>query len=397
MEDSPEPEYVITLIHGTFARNAPWVHNPASFLRRQLAEQLAPATVAFDPFVWSGKNSHLARLRGALALRRFLRDQARRFPRAQRVLVAHSHGGNVAAYALRDAATTGRVARVVCMGTPFIGCTPAHLPTVARERRRLLTFGLVLMALPLLMTREWFRGWPAVGAVAGAYVAARLAGWWLFSPTGPVVRRWKHLQCRLVRRLAAPDPIRVPFLCAVTQRDEARAVLTAVGLVARLTRRVMWVVRWGAVSLFALLLVGGSVAIYANRTTIGNSLESLLLTGFLVAMGLLALAGLLFVFVAVRAVGPAISSFVSWVVRGAGYGGGIGPGAFSLMTTEQALRPGGAADVTEEMFNLRDTFRDWFRLQHSRLYESECVLGTVSTWIRSRAPVPPGGAARAAE
>ena len=42
-------------------------------------------------------------------------------------IVAHSHGGNVALYALRDVALRRKIDGVVTLGTPFIHCRPRPL------------------------------------------------------------------------------------------------------------------------------------------------------------------------------------------------------------------------------------------------------------------------------
>ena len=101
-----------------------------------MAERLAPATVAFAPFVWSGRNTHTARIAGGLALRRALRERVRQFPAARHLLIAHSHGGNVAVYGLRGFTGAERVSGLVCLGTPFIRCEPHDLAEVAAAWRR---------------------------------------------------------------------------------------------------------------------------------------------------------------------------------------------------------------------------------------------------------------------
>ncbi len=115
------PDYMITLIHGTFARNAAWTRD-GSLLRKAIADRLAPATVEFASFHWSGGNSHRDRIRGGLALRRFLREQVKAYPDSRRFLIAHSHGGNVALYGLRRLRPRLTVKGVACLGTPFIHC-----------------------------------------------------------------------------------------------------------------------------------------------------------------------------------------------------------------------------------------------------------------------------------
>ncbi len=126
---------VITLVHG----NRPKANgrlSPGSFLRRQLEERLAgppkgghyegPAEgghyedVTFREFAWTGTNSHTARIEAGHYLALFIRDGHALHPDAQHVIVAHSHGGNVALYAMRDPDAREIVSGIVTLGTPFI-------------------------------------------------------------------------------------------------------------------------------------------------------------------------------------------------------------------------------------------------------------------------------------
>ncbi len=110
----------VTLVHGTFARHAKWVR-PSGALATAL--RAVPGT-RVQALCWSGRNTQSARFRGARALHDHLVGLTERFPDAAHVVVAHSHGGNVALYALRDedGADDPRLGdvHVVTMSTPFI-------------------------------------------------------------------------------------------------------------------------------------------------------------------------------------------------------------------------------------------------------------------------------------
>lgn len=71
-------------------------------------------------FRWSGGNTHRARLHAAAALQRHILALAARYPNDDQFLVAHSHGGNVCLYALRDSCVRECVSGVVTLSTPFI-------------------------------------------------------------------------------------------------------------------------------------------------------------------------------------------------------------------------------------------------------------------------------------
>jgi hypothetical protein len=129
-------ELVITLVHGTWGRgiiwpsgDAPWTTD-ASTLCRSLRERLGPDTV-FRRFRWSGSNSHSARLKASHELRDFLQEGLKVQPDATHIVVAHSHGGNVALMALGDANLRERFAGVACLATPFIAARDRNLGRVS--------------------------------------------------------------------------------------------------------------------------------------------------------------------------------------------------------------------------------------------------------------------------
>jgi hypothetical protein len=109
---------VITLVHGTFARDALWTR-PDSALSTALQQVGCHVT----RFAWSGRNSHRARSRAAGDLAEHLQQQLTEHPRARHWVIAHSHGGNVALHAADQLRTAwGRGARVttVALATPFL-------------------------------------------------------------------------------------------------------------------------------------------------------------------------------------------------------------------------------------------------------------------------------------
>lgn len=71
-------------------------------------------------FDWSGANSLLARRNAAAELRRTLEAARAEHPRDVRLVIAHSHGGNVAVEALGSPEASGLARGVVTLGTPFL-------------------------------------------------------------------------------------------------------------------------------------------------------------------------------------------------------------------------------------------------------------------------------------
>lgn len=116
-----QPVNVITFIHGTagFLRlREPneWC-DTGSPLRETLQDKFP--TAKFEVFSWSGENNHIDRQKAAVALRAQLHEQVRENPYATQVLIAHSHGGNIALNALSDRFLQTKVRTVFCLSTPF--------------------------------------------------------------------------------------------------------------------------------------------------------------------------------------------------------------------------------------------------------------------------------------
>jgi hypothetical protein len=68
---------------------------------------------------WSGSNSHRGRIQAAKDLAAHIDLVAAKHPGVPHFIIGHSHGGNVALYALRYATKTDPVLGVCCLSTPF--------------------------------------------------------------------------------------------------------------------------------------------------------------------------------------------------------------------------------------------------------------------------------------
>jgi hypothetical protein len=229
---------LVTLVHGTFSPAAAWVRS-GSFFRNETTRLLGDQ-VDFEVFRWSGRNSHGARVRAGAALRQQLLLALQRHPSSRHIVIAHSHGGNVARYALRDPSLRRRVAGLVCLATPFVICDP-------REDCGLAGLLIVLLCgLPFLL----YAGALAVvfrseidspiqyAAVAllflmlGFFVVARMIGLErTLAPLGPVFRavaNWNDRRlARLLERLSVAR-LSIPTLCVRASGDEASWALERV-------------------------------------------------------------------------------------------------------------------------------------------------------------------------
>lgn len=137
--------------------------------------------VRFERVLWSGSNTFDARLEGAARLMRHLREARERFPDAKHVVVAHSHGGTVAAMALARETDRGTpVAEgLLTLGTPFVRLVMRQ----QRSRPSLLAvliggtlpvFSLCIapiLSVSLLLRGETWR-WLALALVVSAVIGA---------------------------------------------------------------------------------------------------------------------------------------------------------------------------------------------------------------------------------
>jgi hypothetical protein len=273
---------VIFLVHGTFAPNAPWL-GEHSLLRTVVQRHFPSQTTKFNPFTWSGKNTHSARLQAAADLRAGLLESLRANSNARHFLICHSHGGNVALYAMHDLAEASRISGIVCMGTPFITCKPCSIDPTVWALCALLGIALLLLVFFLLgirfgdgslatsiiiavvsvvLTVGWLLGsrlvafilWliavytlaefmhPAQGSMGivrtililflatllvGVGAAIGRAGFKVLPVLGELA---KKRQAKIIARLNPPCDYQLPVLCLAVRLDEARVLLNSMAL-----------------------------------------------------------------------------------------------------------------------------------------------------------------------
>jgi len=230
--DARSVEYLVTLVHGTFATDAPWMRADST-LSKTLRERLG-AGLTLVPFNWSGRNSPTGRLAAADCLATRLARQVREHPHAKHYIVSHSHGGAVALRAAVKSGVLDKIAGVVCMATPFL---------VARERDLGRSRGDTYVGIILAAA---FAGPPILGAllaplpwsdtlrftVKGAVLLAVIMTVMLS------LLKWQAAAQRLLERLTFDpiDPRKV--LIVRTPADEASGFLVVGQFVSQVTVRV---------------------------------------------------------------------------------------------------------------------------------------------------------------
>jgi hypothetical protein len=170
-------ELLITLVHGTWGRGLfpnrrrkgrrPFWFEERSLFFRDLSEQLDDIPHKIKPLLWSGKNSIFERDKAARVLADYLSAEHIEHPQATQLIIAHSHGGNIALRALdhlqkRDASqlygAQGANPLIATLATPFIEVHQAnfgHRPFYIRLARMMVML-VLLLSLPVAVLFVFF-------------------------------------------------------------------------------------------------------------------------------------------------------------------------------------------------------------------------------------------------
>lgn len=194
---------MVTLLHGTWARNAPWTQT-GSPLRTCLEQAGYRVEVAN----WGAGISFAERSDGAFLLRRHLLEH----PEYEHVVIAHSHGGNVALRAIDGDDTL--IKGLICLNTPF-------LSVLGRNQQLLNNIGVIGLGSAGFMLygvclRDGF-GWPLFYCLLGLLTVPAV-----LTLLGMFVRKWvlKRGQGFSCKPLGA-----TPIYCLSTPDDEAYGAL----------------------------------------------------------------------------------------------------------------------------------------------------------------------------
>jgi hypothetical protein len=149
------PSLVFTLVHGTFARGAAWTKDQSA-VREALSRgsRTPPTFLAFE----CGYNTNKARIAAGRALAEHIRKASANYPGARHIVVAHSHGGNVALYALRD--TPKPHPELITLATPFIHGSPRAIENFLGFLERILLYviGVTILFLIALVIELLVQG-----------------------------------------------------------------------------------------------------------------------------------------------------------------------------------------------------------------------------------------------
>ncbi len=208
---------IITLVHGTWARHTRWVQDDSPLcqeLRTKFGDRLH-----LTRFPWSGWNQASARLSAAKRLRVHLQKLILDHPEAEHFIIAHSHGGNVAMYALQDDTLEARISGLVRSSTPFLH---VYSRKASRGGGETLRLGM-LNAWPFFLIALLIASGQVTNSAAPLVIGLlAILGCLLFI-------RWEAWCKRLAEQLQFPSMKHTRLLLLRATGDEASAALGGAG------------------------------------------------------------------------------------------------------------------------------------------------------------------------
>ena len=225
-------EIHITLVHGTFAREAAWVAPDSPLAKRLVSEGAAEGIrVHVHPYRWSGSLSFRARKTDAIGLHDHLVGLVNAHPHAAHCAAAHSHGGTILMQALgADVDLQGVMHRVLCISTPFLRLKARPFEEQGAIKRGISMLAYVVLVLAILSLRAAPMLEP-VFTSAPILAAAGLLALLLVMLRGAQVlvdkafERWKRASQRTFNMTTHPQLRRDQSLLMRTAADEAGFVL----------------------------------------------------------------------------------------------------------------------------------------------------------------------------
>jgi pimeloyl-ACP methyl ester carboxylesterase len=401
MATEGDNRYAFVLVHGTFAANAQW-SQPGSPLGNMLKAEFPGSTIA--AFNWSGENSHAARERTGREFHKALDALSREDGDRKIAIISHSHGGNVALYALGLASQElqQRIHRIIFLGTPFLKISPLaddalrSFASVVATLLIVLLHGTVLLgfAVPGIL----FAGYAHLLIFAQFYSTGlfllTLYRWFTRRKGEPDQRKlriklqnWifnslKHSQ-KQRQQWWAIKPLRHPSLVCAIAWDEAGLWLRTLDSIQRWSHRIgnthMRIVDFFkiyALSIAGLLILMQLVGLVIDTESIRWNIYMLFAYFMIIAIVSLPLS-------------IVIIALIRLLSRSHGFGYGW-EGAFGFLHTSIEAIEGPAADDPAQRFYYGfKPPESRFDLRHSVFYRDLSQWKPVVAWLREEPAAPP--------
>jgi predicted membrane channel-forming protein YqfA (hemolysin III family) len=330
---------IFVAVHGTWNKRAAWA-KPDSNLFKGLSEFWPQSGLC--RFVWSATNGIRHRLVAADVLSEVFKDLQRTYPSSPIVAIAHSHGGNVVAWASTRIRTP--LAAAVYLNTPFIQALPSSSTFNLLLRIVLAVVGLIVF-LPLARTvQDLFDERPDLDATR-FFVGLAVFGLGMIS-VQIIVPRWvKSNRDKLVE---ASNGARQSSreLAAFVVGDEPSSAFGAVYFLQWMWQKVFFALLW------LIFVLGAALSHYFP--VIGTRMEQL------------------FPYL----LGAIVTLYVAYLI--------LAVAAYGLIQALIALDAPVAATPspqgTADSLTIAWTHRDWLR--HSLVHDSPEAIEPIAGWLK---------------
>jgi hypothetical protein len=336
MSEIARHQLLITLLHGTWPRglfprlarfkkrvwelirrkpSGPpppfWFEEGSPFLAR-LSTELGGIPHRITPLLWSGKNSIFVRDETAHRLAEHLSAEHAEHRQATQLVIAHSHGGNIALRALhhlhqpdgsRLCDSDGANPLVVTLATPFIEVQHADFgdaPTLVRIAVfYAVWFPSFVLTKAFFPMDEFYTPLLIGGAVSLVFVGLL---WWYFFSKRATRRRENHVEIlRTVTRLGAIVSAQAQRVLIIRAIDDEASLTLALSTIAnffitRAIRYIRWIVFGPIGAILLSIIVGRYFVSWAQEDSLKqlNWYEDVIQVGFcsliLFLFGLLSVA-----------------------------------------------------------------------------------------------------------
>jgi hypothetical protein len=347
-------------------------------------------------------------MEAGVRLRASLWDAISEYPNARHVIIAHSHGGNVALYALKDHELRSRIAGVVALATPFLSTQLRRIDWIVRMAGvtlgfhtgywflflavMVLAYGMALIGLP--------RNSPdsildliasACGRVFVAYYLIRLGaalstrfGRWVIWKGRAWVRRQQRRALRCYPRLVYPG---LNLLNIQAPRDEARLLLRFFASVADIPLKLLF----HPISV-AASLIWSAVALTLWVAAISRQIESVPWWVWVMTVVYIANFSCFLVLIQLVLFAPVVTILQTFT---RGHVAGFGLERFAInavvrVRSEPEPRIRGAKVVNPDC-----DYSDWrksagrFDLRHSWAYKAPAPAAEIERFLGSLSPSTP--------
>lgn len=245
MPDVAREQLLITLVPGTWGRGLcprlrrrgklRWWEEGSPFLMR-LCVQLGDLPTTVTPLLWTCANSIDARDKAAHALAEHLAAERAAHPRATQLIIAHSHGGNIALRAVTqlrgDDASSGAdrtMPLVVMLATPFVEVHPADRGNGPRMMRYATILAIsALLWVPLMMIMRSDSMLYIAGIIALMLV---LLAYWYWPYRGSAKRRDRLERLSAATRLGEIGAAEARRCLVIRAIDDEASLLMALGTI----------------------------------------------------------------------------------------------------------------------------------------------------------------------